>query len=363
MTHITLTTDKNNTQGLNIDSTLMVSGEVTITNGDTHIVAKNKICSGLLMNLSNIVGSYNMSANAFTYNFAPSENGIIIGYDTVTPTTARTTQLTGPTTQRNPFIYGATSQNGNDYLLTVTAMFNPGQVSGVCGEIGLFYASSASQTATASRTAPGRSANILWARLASADGEFTSFTINPVKPLVIVWTLKFTSDGKFLNWGAVSFVNFLTNAWTGGSPNMMAFGFAEKTTWMCLGSNTTTVNNLATTAALVTPFGTIPGTKATLQLVSLANPVPGTYTVSFSATWNAGTLTSGTIGEIGLYLNGTEGTQSANLLRGFGHTASATSDYTKLMARLSVADGHIQPVSINAALPVTVVWTMTFQFA
>jgi hypothetical protein len=337
-----------------------VTGTVTIDNGDNHIVCKNKICCGALWNLTNILGSYNMSANAFSYNLSTANNGIIVGYDQVTPTTAYTTQLTAPSTQRNPFITGATSQNGADYMITYTAIYNPGQIVGTIGEIGLYLCSCANMTPV--RTAPGQSANILWARLSVADGEFVPFTVDIGKPIVMSWTLKFAADGKFLNWPTVSWVNFLSNAWTGGSPNMMSYAFQEKTTKMYVGQNTTTGNHLTNTVALTTPFGTTPGTPATTQLVTMANPVPGTYTVTWTATWNAGTLTNGTIGEIALYLNGTEGTQAANTLRGFGHTASATTDYTKCSARLNVADGHISPASLDASKPLTIVWRCTLQF-
>lgn len=341
---------------LNIDlkSTVKVSGHVRIENGDTVIEGKNKLTSQFLMNLMNhFAASSGPTACGMMYGRWIYQ-GVHLGTDTTTKTNATTTALTSPIGA--PKIEDARSTdswvtNGNTWNVAYTAVWNPGSVSGTVGEIGLYLLLDTHMTSgngTIQMDGPGR----LVSRFAVADSEFTAFTIDTTRPVVISWTLSFTTDGILTNLGAMNMASIAAATDRVSSDAHCAYNWAGKSCFMVLGSDTTTQNTGGMTA-LTSPIGTAPGTKASTQALATANPSTGVYQVTYTATWGPGTI-SGTVGEIGLYLFGPPswpGITAVNWYQG-----------PYLMARLSDANGHFESFSINTSVNLIIAWTMEFAF-
>jgi hypothetical protein len=130
-----------------------------------------------------------------------------------------------------------------------------------------------------------------------------------------------------------------------------------------IGTNTTTPTSY-NTIVLASPIGTAPGTAANIKTGSTSNPSNGVFRVTFSTTWNAGTV-SGTVGEMALYLT------LRSTLQSFGWTilSSGENHYgsfqetKQLVSRLAAADGTLTPFIINTINPLTINWTVQFNFA
>lgn len=274
-----------------------------------------------------------------------------LGSDTSTGTTAGTTGVYNPlgSPTNCTSISGSSWTSGNDYFVSWNGLWAPGSISGTVGEIGLFcFGETGFNSAAATYQADG---SYLASRFSSADGEFTQFAIDTTKPVVVVWTFKYTTDLKLLNIATCNLAGFTSaNLFKNYLPS---YGWTSKNSYMVIGSNTTT-GNTASMANLVAPIGTSPGTKPNTQSIANANPSPGVYNVTYTGTWNAGTV-SGTCGEIGLYLYG------LNSLSAFGSDWNLTTVY--LWLRLCHADGHFTAFTINASNNLTLAVTITFTFA
>jgi hypothetical protein len=122
--------------------------------------------------------------------------------------------------------------------------------------------------------------------------------------------------------------------------------------YIYLGSDTSTPTTVSMTA-LVSPIGTSPGTKPNNTSISGAYYSSSTTPVvlTYIATWNAGTV-SGTLGEVGLYLNINTGGLTGTLFSGSG-----------LASRLSAADGSFTAFTINTSAALTVTWTVSLVYA
>ena len=168
----------------------------------------------------------------------------------------------------------------------------------------------------------------------------------------------FATKGHIVNAGLIMLANFfgvpyLQNAST--SAMLPSYNFATINGYIQLGTggNVTT----ATTTALTTPVAS----KANSQSGSTTNPSNGAYKVNFTATWNAGALTALTITEMGLWLNQFSGLST---LQTFGTIVSENASGTLFFfSRISVADGDFASFVINTAVPLTITWTLTFQYA
>lgn len=157
----------------------------------------------------------------------------------------------------------------------------------------------------------------------------------------------------FVNQGLISLINLLACNELYSTSNVPARNWATKGSFIALGTDTATTTG-ATMAALVSPIGAAPGTKADSQGISSSSPATGQYEVTYTATWNAGTI-SGTIGELGLYLYGKDSLSGAG---------GQYRDLTYIMfSRLSVADTDFTAYTIDTALPLTVQWRVRFSFA
>ena len=333
----------------------MITGHVRIENGDTVIEGKNKITNNLVLSLANFISSsraadtdtlcMNRGYTSTTYVW------IYLGEDTTTPTTASTTNLVsaiGPTKCSSITSTGRT--DGNNYYIQWMGTFNPGTVSGTVGEMGLYMRGKANQLEAAG-TNYANNATYMQARFSVADGEFAAFTIDETKPVVISWTLKFTSDGIFTNYMVRAIANAVGASSNSAAINLPTYGWASKTTYMVIGTDTITLNT-PTDTALGSPIGTPPGTKPTMQSFSTTLIDTGEYKMTLTGQWAAGTV-SGTVGEIGLYLYGD----------GALRVPSAPSYGLYFAARLSAADEHFDSFAIDTGKNLIIIWDIyvTFQ--
>ena len=166
------------------------------------------------------------------------------------------------------------------------------------------------------------------------------------------------SHNHFVGQGLINIINALQSEGWGSTSYGIARGWGTSPftyAFLVLGTDTTTVTG-HTMTALVAPIGAAPGTKANSQSGSSGSPSSGVWEITYTATWNAGTI-SGVIGELGLYLAG----KSNGTLNAFGVTNNP--DTGVLHSRLSVADGDFTAYTIDTTLPLTVQWRVRFTFA
>ena len=158
---------------------------------------------------------------------------------------------------------------------------------------------------------------------------------------------------SFLYW----LINFLSNNNGAAQPYYPNYNWGTTTyIFQVLGTDTVTHTVVGTTG-LTSPIGTAPGTANNSNGGSISALTNGT-SITFTATWNAGAV-SGTVGEVGLYLN-----LYPSTLQPF-QTASVVGSSTNsvLGSRLSVADGDFTAFAINTAVPLTINWTIQFTFS
>ena len=119
------------------------------------------------------------------------------------------------------------------------------------------------------------------------------------------------------------------------------------------GGNATTFS----TTALTTPISA----KANSQSGSFTNPSNGVFKVNYTATWNAGALSAVTITEMGLWLCQFNGLTSMQTF-GAAYSEQAPATYF-FFSRISSTDGDFTSFVINTSVPLTITWTLTFQYA
>jgi hypothetical protein len=166
--------------------------------------------------------------------------------------------------------------------------------------------------------------------------------------------LKFASKGHIVNQGLIHLINALSASTTNSSSGykyLFSREWTSKTySYMRVGTGGNVTQG--TTTGLTTPVGTGPDSQAG----ATSSPGGGTYRVSWTATWNAGTLTAITVSELGLFLYLQTNLQSFGWVNFTGST-------TALFSRLSDADGDFTSFVVNTSVPLTIEWRLTFTFA
>ena len=354
--HETLTKTRVEDQHIEIDARVLVSGHVRIENGDTVIEGENKSTSRLLRDLVNFIGGQSFADNNGICNYYWNNTGfnyVYLGTDTTTPTNASSDALIAPigSPTKCSTITSTAWTTGNAYNVQWMATFNPGTVSGTVGEMALYIRCGGATLISFGGTMSMDNGGMV-ARYAVADSEFTAFAIDATKPVVVVWTFKFETDLKTINQGVATIASHVA-ASADANHICPCYNWTSKTTYMVIGSDTTT-NNTAGMTALVTPIGTAPGTLPNTQSGSIVQTAVGDYKLNLTSVWNAGTV-SGTVGEIGLYLYGNP--------TFFGPGTTQYIDAARFWARLSHADGHFSSFVIDTAKNLTITWQLRFLFA
>jgi hypothetical protein len=179
--------NKNQNKSSGLYESARISGFADVWNGEWKLKhGKNHLLTNGLKAMAAIYGSTSsyLTYAMFYSNFKVME----VGTDTTTPTNfsmislvsplASSSNITWPnTTSVNP----PTNPSGTTYYQTsIQAIWNAGALgSSVLGEFGL-YANCVNANNPCSAVN-----NTLLTRIASADGTFSSFNINPTLPLVI----------------------------------------------------------------------------------------------------------------------------------------------------------------------------------
>ena len=168
----------------------------------------------------------------------------------------------------------------------------------------------------------------------------------------------FATKGHIVNAGLMMLGNFFAiNSLANASQSAYtpAYNWGSLTSYIQLGTggNSTTFS----TTGLTTPVST----KANSQSGSFTNPSNGVFKVNFTATWNAGSLSAITITEMGLWLNVFSGLTT---MQTFGANPSELqTSQAFFFSRISSTDGDFTSFVVNTSVPLTITWTLTFQYA
>jgi hypothetical protein len=182
---------------------VIMEGFLDITNGDTVIHGKNSIVDQGLVGITNWVSGNNMYngtpyIGSYGWNGSPPgyQTYMVVGSDTTHGTSNGTTTLQSPIgaapgTKPNSQSGATSAPASGQWQIQWTATWNAGTIPAVTlGEVGLYlYLISSLQSFGASNSGPS---TLLFSRMASADGKFTSFTINNAVPLSIAWNFRLT---------------------------------------------------------------------------------------------------------------------------------------------------------------------------
>jgi hypothetical protein len=191
-----------------------------------------------------------------------------------------------------------------------------------------------------------------------------------IKDEIFVWEgegknrkLKFKSKGHIVNQGLIWLINLSATSGTGYAGTVNYYNFfgsynftPSGNSYIRLGTGGNTT--VATTTALTTPNSTVPSSQAG----TTSNPSAGVYRVSWTATWNAGSIAALVITEMGLWL----AIGSYTSLQSFAFQFPINSTITQtaqFFSRLSEADGDFTHFTINTSVPLTIEWRLTYSFA
>ena len=189
--------------GTLVKDAVIIEGIVEITNGDTHIIARNSVVNqGLAALVSFLsVNALNAVSTVPAYTWTTISNSSMrVGSDTITSTTAVTTLLSSPIgagigTAPNTQTIANSNPAADQWQVTYTATWIAGSLAELTlGEVGLFVHiwTAAQGLQPAGGTSGSPVGNTLFSRMAAADLKFTSFVINTSVPLAISWIIRFT---------------------------------------------------------------------------------------------------------------------------------------------------------------------------
>ena len=164
----------------------------------------------------------------------------------------------------------------------------------------------------------------------------------------------FATKGHIVNAGLMMLGNFFALNTTSVSGLMPAYNWGSMTSYIQLGTGGSVTS--PTTTALTTPLVT----KANSQSGSFTNPSNGVYKVNFTATWNAGSITAITVTEMGLWL---QSFMDITTMQVFGANTGTNVQNIFFFSRISAADGDFTSFLVNTSVPLTITWTLTFQYA
>ena len=179
-----------------VSGLIKVEGWVEVINGDHYQKVKNHFVGNMLNALIDFFasGSGTIYTPAYSWATSTATSFIVLGSNTTGTTSITTNALlnpigTAPGTTANTQS-GSTALVAGGALVTLSAVWNAGTVSGTVGEIGLYLY--IPTTVGGWQSVYSIAGPEFASRLSSGDGDFTSFVINAVNPLTINWTIQFT---------------------------------------------------------------------------------------------------------------------------------------------------------------------------
>ncbi len=178
-------------KGSGLYESAKISGFADVWNGEWKLKhGKNHLLTNGLKAIAII---YGVNQNSWCGMFYNTNNVMQVGTNTTVPTSFSMSALVSPLASSSSITYpntvsvsaAPTNPSGTTYYqTTVQAIWNAGTLgSNTLGEFGLFAAYNGS-----TYLAPVH--NVLLTRIASADGTFSSFSINPNFPLVIDYVVQ-----------------------------------------------------------------------------------------------------------------------------------------------------------------------------
>lgn len=183
------------------DDNIKIRGIVEIINGDNRITAENKFVQSMLAWLCNMTSfSYFSCAGSGYWYLSTYAWDIYLGTDTTTITNYNTSVLTtsvgGAPGTVAAIKTGSTSNPSNGvFRVTFTATWNPNVLgSPTIGEMALYLSvrNTLQPFGWYEPYGGGTETKQLVSRLAVADGAITPFTINPVNPITVNWTIQYS---------------------------------------------------------------------------------------------------------------------------------------------------------------------------
>lgn len=165
---------------------IKIEGEVKIKNGKNEIERYNKIVEHGIYTILSILCGGGITVKGYDGDYS-----IRLGNDTSTTTSWDLDSLVSPHSETPNQLSYTTDDSNNVFKVTYIATWNSGTVSGTIGEVGLKLSAIPDTLSNF-----GESANIsypskLVGRLSSADGDFSSFTVDTSAPLTVEYTLSF----------------------------------------------------------------------------------------------------------------------------------------------------------------------------
>jgi len=179
---------------------MLIRGLVTIRQGDRVIVKdipNHFVDNGLKGLISQIINAGHDSGGSHTYHYLWANGwNMYLGSDTTTVTTTTMTALvspigTAPGTAPNSKS-GSLKDGSADGIWNVVflATWNPGTVSGTCGELGLYGKPPDNASFAWRPTSTFNPTAVMFSRLSSADADFSSFVIDEGVPLTVEWKVQ-----------------------------------------------------------------------------------------------------------------------------------------------------------------------------
>lgn len=187
-----------------LSDSIALKGYVTIWQGEgdeKKLVCKRKenhwVDAGIQGLVSALIGQALLAGstyNVFCWVYDDSL-GLYLGTDTAAPTTHSMTELTSP--MGTPPGTAPDSLTGADltnpssglFKTSIIALWFAGAVSGTVGELALYMGAFEDLTpdwTESNRVFP----SVMASRLSEADGDFSSFGIDPTKSLTVQWDLE-----------------------------------------------------------------------------------------------------------------------------------------------------------------------------
>lgn len=158
--------------------------------------------------------------------------------------------------------------------------------------------------------------------------------------------------------GLIGIINYLSGHTVTSPYQLASYNWGGRSTYMVIGSDTTHTTSHGTALLTAPTGGAQPGTIPNTQSGSTYGPPTtslGTFQIQWTATWNATTV-SGTLGEVGLYLQ----LMGGPTLAGFNVTSSQS---VALFSRMASADGKFTAFTINNVVPLSIAWTFQLTYA
>ena len=192
-----------------MEGNLLIDGYVEILQDNEVILpyTHNKFVDNGMRGLMSIIATAgliydNQPSYDYQWYLPSSDWYIYLGNDSTTPTTPNMTVLTSPigtAPGTTPNSKNLTARNGSSdgiWNVIYTAIWNPGTVTGTISELGLYmrWPTRIEYKWNLGWSTTYIPATTMGSRLAVADNEFETITIDPTKSVSVNWKIQFAFE-------------------------------------------------------------------------------------------------------------------------------------------------------------------------